>query len=254
MRVVPCAFMTLVLVSGAVMHAQAADAALPTCQPSASAAAFEVASVRRVPANREGYTKFSPPNTDRFAVEKMSFSLLISLAYGVNSSRIESHTGWLDSTYYDVTAKTERPMTGKELEPLLQRLLQERFHLSCHFETRQVSGYAMVLAPGGSKLRTHGTAAPAGSIVPGGLHAGNISTKTLAGMLERPAGKPIDDQTSLQGTYDVHLSFAPDDSPDSTAPSFFTALQEQLGLKLVPQKVAIQVLVVDHADHYPTEN
>jgi uncharacterized protein (TIGR03435 family) len=247
-------FAALVLATASTAHAQTVDAARRSCQPGTLAAAFEVASVRRVPANREGFTKFSPPNTDRYAVENMSLSLLVSVAYGVNSSRIESHLAWLDSTYYDVTAKSERPATGEELQPMLQKLLQERFHLACHFEARQVSGYAMVLAPGGAKLQPHGTAAASGSILPGGLHASSISVKTLAAMLERPAGKPIDDQTGLAGKYDVHLAFAPDDVPDSTQPSLFTALQEQLGLKLVPQKVMIQVLVIDRADQDPTEN
>jgi uncharacterized protein (TIGR03435 family) len=77
--------------------------------------------------------------------------------------------------------------------------------------------------------------------------------QALAGVLGRPAGRPVVDQTGIAGTFDFSLTYTTDD-PADTGPSIFTALQEQLGLKLEPQKSQIEFLVVDHAERVPTEN
>ena len=76
----------------------------------------------------------------------------------------------------------------------------------------------------------------------------------LAGMLARPVGRPVVDKTGITGKYDITLNFAPEGSTDSTLPSIFTALQEQLGLKLEPQKVPVEILVIDHLEKMPSEN
>ena len=76
----------------------------------------------------------------------------------------------------------------------------------------------------------------------------------LASMLTRPVGRPVVDKTGITGNYDIALNFAPEGSTDSTLPSIFTALQEQLGLKLEPQKVPVEMLVIDHLEKVPSEN
>jgi uncharacterized protein (TIGR03435 family) len=76
----------------------------------------------------------------------------------------------------------------------------------------------------------------------------------LASMLGRPLHVPVVDKTGIKGTYDIDLEFAPEDSADSSLPSMFTAIQEQLGLKLESQKVPMNMLVIDHCRHVPTEN
>ena len=76
----------------------------------------------------------------------------------------------------------------------------------------------------------------------------------LAGMLQQPAGRPVMDKTGLTGSYDIKLDFSPDPSTDDSLPSIFTALQDTLGLKLEPQKIPVEVLVIDTVNRTPTEN
>jgi uncharacterized protein (TIGR03435 family) len=93
-----------------------------------------------------------------------------------------------------------------------------------------------------------------GRILRGGLRAQNISLQTLAALLRSPTHRPVVDQTGIKGNFDIQLDYAPENAPDSTLPSIFTALQEQLGLKLTSQKVPAETLVVDHVERVPTEN
>jgi uncharacterized protein (TIGR03435 family) len=163
----------------------------------------------------------------------------------------------MDSQLYDVDAKTpgDRALSREEMRPLLQDLLAQRFHLALHREHKTVSGYELVVAKDGSKLK----AAKAGGethaqILPNGFDAQSASTILLAEILTRSAGEPVVDKTGLAGEYDVRLRHAAANDVNSTLPSIFTAVQEQLGLKLQPDKVPVEYLVVDHADRVPTEN
>lgn len=212
--------------------------------------------MRRVPANRQGYTEFGPPNTDRFSASNISLRVLLAIAYGTNSNRVLSSLGWLDSTVYDVVAKTEgeKPLDQSRLKPLLQDLLKQRFHIVSHNETREVPGYALLPAKGGPKLQPGVSAKGTPYILRDGIQATGISMTTLAAILESPAGRPVMDKTGLSGLFEIKLSYAPQDATDSTLPSFFTAIEEQLGLKLQPQKVPITVLVIDRANQDPEEN
>ena len=87
-----------------------------------------------------------------------------------------------------------------------------------------------------------------------GLRAQNIPMRSLAAMLSHPIGGPVVDKTEIAGNYDFKLSYAPEGATDSTLPSIFTAVQDQLGLKLEPQKVPVEMLVIDHVEKVPTEN
>lgn len=224
----------------------------PPAQPSS----FEVASVRASPANH-GYTSISPSGAERFTATAASLKLLIELAFGLDGNQVTGKFGWLDSTYYDIQAKppTNQGLTYEELRPFLQNLLAIRFHLVAHRETRYVSGYSLVIAKGGPKLTAAKEASTGGYILNDGIKIPGASIKTLASMLATPAGRPVIDKTGLTGTYNMDLKYAPEGSPDSDLPSMFAALQEQLGLKLEPQKdVPITVLVVDDVDKVPTPN
>jgi len=159
---------------------------------------------------------------------------------------------------YDVEATVAggQQLTLAQMRPLLQDLLRRRFGLMAHTEDKLVSGYAMVVAKNGPKLQAS-TAGPAESrfyIMNGRIFGPKLETATLAGMLGRSAGAPVMDKTGLTGTYAVDLRFRPDSDTNSNLPDLFTAVQEQLGLKLVPVKVPVQYLVVDHVDREPTEN
>ncbi len=224
----------------------------PPAQPSS----FEVASVRASPANH-GYTSISPSGTERFTATSASLKLLIELAFGVDGNQVAGKIGWLDSTFYDIQAKppTDQGLTYEELRPFLQNLLATRFHLVAHRETRYVSGYSLVVAKGGPKLTAAKEASTGGYILPDGIKNPGASIKTFASMLATPAGRPVIDKTGLPGTYSIDLKYAPEGAADSELPSMFAALQEQLGLKLEPQKdVPFTVLVVDDVDKVPTPN
>jgi len=185
---------------------------------------------------------------------------LIFMAYGVPYTRVLGGPDWLGSQPYDLTAKVEGDtlLTQEQMQPLLQTLLEERFHLKIHHVQKMVSGYALVIAKGGSKLQPNKGAPFHGMVGETEIKFWNESVKSFAIRIANPAGRPVVDRTGLEGTYDFDLKFATEDTPidsaDSNLPDLFTAVQEQFGLKLVPQKVPVETLVIDHVDKIPTEN
>lgn len=146
---------------------------------------------------------------------------------------------------------------------MLRQLLTERFHVAVHPGTRQVSGYILVVAKGGSKLKPAKDAAPQGHQVgqpyvnsdfPGYIRGRGADLNEIATQLSAQVRAPVVDQAGISGVYDVDLQFAREEDRDSNLPDFFTAVEQQLGLKLQPQKVTVNTLLVDHADSEPTPN
>lgn len=220
-----------------------------------SSAEFEVASVRPVPPNQQGITSISPWGSDLFIARNVQLRLLINLAYNVDDRNIEGLSDRLGSRMFDVEARVggQQKLSYEQMQPLLQNLLRERFHLAVHRASREEKGYALVVAKGGAKLKPGtGTGGPI-SILPTGLWGSGVTMETLAGVLSRPLGSPVQDRTGLRGAYEVRLQYRTLDADDSSLPSIFTALQEQLGLKVVAAKVPVAILVVDHVDAEPTE-
>jgi uncharacterized protein (TIGR03435 family) len=217
--------------------------------------AFEVASVRL--AAPGGTSSFSAPGAAHFTATNISLTVLISMAYGLEGDyQFAGKPTWLDSQTYDVLAKPEgdQPLSYEEFKPLLQQLLQQRFHLAVHRETRDLPGYALVVAKGGPKLQPGSGATGQIYILTNGIRGQAVSLHLFSSLLSRPTGRPVADQTGIQGNYDIKLEYAPNTAADSDLPSIFTALQEQLGLKLESQKVPVEMLVIDHVDRVPTEN
>ena len=185
--------------------------------------------------------------------------LLVSIAYGVSDKEIVGGpgSGWPISERYDVTAKPEGDLklTYEELKPRMQQLLAQRFKFAVHRQTKDFQGYALVVAKGGSKLKASEPNPKAQGIIwARGIRQPSATMETLAAMLARPAGRPIVDKTGIQGTYNIDLSFMAVDDPKSELPSIFTAVQEQLGLKLENAKVPVEMLVIDHVEKTPSEN
>lgn len=183
--------------------------------------------------------------------------VLIELAFDVTGNQISyKNAGWIDSGLYDIDAKPEGdvPLSYEQAKPLLRQLLAQRFKLTVHYEQRDVKGYDLVVAKGGSKLTTGTEATVVGYIFQNGIRSPSISMNGLAAMLAHPLGQPVMNKTDIAGNYNINLHFAPDGSTDSPYPSIFTAVQEQLGLKLEPQKVPVQMLVIDHLSQTPTPN
>lgn len=217
---------------------------------------FEAASIRPVPAKEQGQLSISPYGLPRFTTRNMSLTNLIAIAYDLDSANLVGGPKNLDSTLFDIEAVPmhEELLTYEKLQPLLQQLLQQRFHLLAHRETQQRSGYILMLAKSGSKLKPTETPPVQSNILQGELYAQSTIVQAIAAMLARPLHKPVDDRTGLTGNYTFDLKFAPEGDPDSPLPSIFTAVEEQLGLQLKPGKVPVEALVIDHVDLMPTAN
>jgi uncharacterized protein (TIGR03435 family) len=215
---------------------------------------FEVASIKTIPPDSCCFS-MSPWGGATFTARNISVSVLVEMAFGVTDKQI-SDIDSLGHELYDVSAKPENggALTYQRARPMLKALLEERFKLATHRETKDVPGYALTVAKGGPKLKPGNTAGGQGMILAGRLIGPNATIADLIFLLTHPVGKAIVDKTNLSGAYNIDLKFAPDGDASSTLPSIFTAIQEQLGLKLESQKVPFETLVIDHIDHTPTEN
>jgi len=201
----------------------------------------------------------SPQGSRYFSITNASMSFLIGMAYGIGDDQLVKNPIWIETECYSITARAAGTgsLSNDRLKALLQNLLAQRFHLAVHTEVKEFSGYALMVAKGGPKLTPTKGGRGAGSIRMDGLRAQNIPLSSLAKMLTHPVGGHVIDKTGIPGRYDINISFVPDASlapTDSSLPSIFTALQEQLGLKLVAQKIPIKMLYIDHVEKVPTEN
>lgn len=198
----------------------------------------------------------------RLRFENLSLQDCIREAYKVKDYQI-SGPSWLKSERYDITAKAPAQPENKDAwRIMLQNLLAERFHLSLHLGSKEMPVYALIAGNGGTRLQK---ADPSGSFGISGRNSQytftRISMPRFAEFLSGNADRAVQDMTQLTGEYDFKLQFvretltAPtDSSSESATPPLFTALQEQLGLKLIPRKAPLDILVIDHVEQTPTEN
>jgi uncharacterized protein (TIGR03435 family) len=221
---------------------------------------FEVASVRPAPVDGDQRVgRWSRPGVGRFSASHVPLARLIQLAYGIDDSQIANKPSWMDTNLYDVDAKPKEgvSMTREELKPCLQALLQERFHLIVHMETRSGRGYALVVAQGGPHLKSASAGHFAGERHPvstGQMHVYNCSMQQLAQYLTPAAGFPIVDQTGLTGSYDIDFNYNSRPEAESDLPSLDVALKQATGLLLKPRNVPVEMLVVDSVEKVPTVN
>lgn len=216
---------------------------------------FEVASVRISPSGNAGRPSWNGPGGTTFTATNIPLKILVQMAYEVDEKQI-LREGLLGSEQYDVAARPDGgTLTSERLKPMLVSLLAERFGLVTHRETKTVSGYALVKGKDGAKLHASEPSRAGQAATFRGRIVGRATDMVvLASMLGRPLGAPVVDSTGLKGTFDFELNFAPPESADSSLPSIFTAVQEQLGLKLESRKVPLQMLVIDRCQRVPTEN
>ena len=225
-----------------------------------SRTAFEVASVKAAPADADPQTGFwSLPGIGRFTASHISLVRLIQLAYGIGESQIVNKPSWIETNLYDVDAKPPEgvTLTREELRPCLQALLQERFNLMVHKETRAGRGYALVVSEHGSQLKPASAGHFAGQRHPvstGQMHAYNCSMQQLAQYLTSAAGFPVVDKTGLAGSYDIDFDYNPDPDVDSDLPPLEAALKRSTGLLIKPQDVPVEMLVIDSVEKMPTSN
>jgi uncharacterized protein (TIGR03435 family) len=183
---------------------------------------------------------------------------LIGFAYEVEGYRVSAQ-GPILSERYDVIAKIPEDVAKlpdearwRQTRAMTQALLADRFKLTLHRATTEMSVYKLVLGKTGSKIRETGPSRNENVFVerrPGHLSAQDMPMSQLITILRGELKRPVLDGTDIKGIFDIKLDWAPESNPtDDTKPSLFTAIQEQLGLKLESVKTPIEVLVVDHAE------
>jgi uncharacterized protein (TIGR03435 family) len=198
---------------------------------------------------------------NRLDVANLSLGYLIKQAYDLRDDQL-SGPDWLSKNHYDIASTSGDAASPAVMRVMLQHLLVERFHLATHWETRTVAMYRLVVLSNGPKMKVadHGFAMPNSPMMSGSALQlnGPMSMPQLAQRLTRYAGRPVADATNLEGFFTIALTFASEDlaapADDGLAPLLPAAVQEQLGLKLVPESGPVRILVVDHADPVPTEN
>ncbi|HVO96604.1 MAG TPA: TIGR03435 family protein [Bryobacteraceae bacterium] len=215
---------------------------------------FEVASIRVGVQDNNHNT-----NSDKgiFRTHNISLKRLIARAYDVDEGEVFGGPNWVESLGFDINAKIPEEFANNTRETvpiMLRNFLADRFHLTVHREQRETSGYVLAVAKKGVKMT------PAKGTRPGSrmsthnteLVAEGVTMEIFARDLTRMLEKPVTDKTELSGAFDFKMEWA-DSDPSDDRPSLFTALQEQLGLKLESAKVTYSAVVIDHAEK-PGEN
>jgi uncharacterized protein (TIGR03435 family) len=213
--------------------------------------AFEAASIH-AGAPGDGRFSFNLTNGGRLTVRNMTVWNLLRQAYGWRDNQIIGGPGWIKSDVFDIQAAPSAPVGRDRAVEMLKTLLEDRFHLRWHPDTREMSAYALKVDAGGSKL------APAhdgpSRMQMGNLSAASLTLDSLCQILEFDAGRPVVNQTGLAGSYAIDLHYARDASvTDTSLPSLFTAVREQLGVRLDSAKLPVKVFVIDDAKR-PSEN
>lgn len=225
----------------------------------------------RIMAQSDGYSITGP------------LKMVLSFAYGIREDLISGLPGWAADARYEIAAKVAgsdvdafKKLGKDQRTPMLQSVLADRFKLKAHTETKELPIYDLVVTKGGPKLQeakaddgyANGIKGPDGTahagmmaMRPGMFTGQGIAVSGLVDVLSREVHRTVIDKTGLTGKYDLKLKFTPDEgpapmlngAPDTSAPSIFTALEEQLGLKLQPAKGPVTTLVIDHVEQ-PSEN
>jgi uncharacterized protein (TIGR03435 family) len=230
----------------------------------AQAPAFEVASIRPSSSAGNGLNEYNngrqlfrtSPGT--LTIQGASLLICIQWAYDVPPFQIEGPS-WLKETGFDIVAKSPTPADEDHLRLMLRTLLADRFGLKVHTERKEMQIYELTLAKGGPKF--HESTTEGGPLFTGHgptLTAERITMSNLAEKISEPLGRPVMDSTGLKGRYDIHIdatAYANSSGGQMDVMSLlFTALQQQLGVKLESRKGTPEILIVDSAEKTPTEN
>ena len=271
----------LVFLSGPCLHAQTPIVEEPNYTPTLT---FDVAVIRLAPPPDAHFhvSVSSPPHSSRFEATNLPIKTLLQIAYGFDAPVVGA-PDWATNTFYDIQARSDEATDARlakltdnevrlEKRNAIRVLLAERLGLKTHLETRNTSIYNLVVGKGGVKMQVvppppppaNGEARPplrpADVQAHGSQHGlefvgSNASMRAITGVLSSMVEAPVVDKTGLTGTYNYTLQFGREwsaNDPESW-PSIFTAVQEQLGLKLEAVHESVPNLVIDHITK-PTEN
>lgn len=255
---------------------------LPTAQPNAKRPvfdAFEVATIKPTPPDWTGGRFIRMQSAHQLIARNHALKTLIAAAFDINPNVISGGPAWVDSDKYDIVGEAPgdvRPNLDEQMA-MLRSLLADRFKLTYHKEQKDQSFYALTVAKNGPKLmesKLTPDATPEGppalafvvALPAMRLPARYATMGEFASLLQRSAlDRPVVDKTGLSGRFDFDLEFTPDETlfnglfagvaiPDDAAkPGLFTAIQQQLGLKLEAAKGPLEAIVIDHAER-PSEN
>lgn len=241
---------------------------------------FDVVSIKRNVSGREDIG-INLPNAATFSTTNLAMLGILKRAYQVKN--VAGAPDWIEAERYDISAKAAGKPTSDEMNAMLRTMLKERLRLAARIEPREIPVYALVVArrdhPGlkaftrdcvaiqaereaamkaGQSPPTTPNAAPAcGYTWSEAIYSGGITMATFAGMLDYVAGRVVVDRTGLPGRYEFTLRFAPpgqvvtagrDDAPD-----FFSAIRDQLGLRLEATRAPVDTLVIDYVER-PSDN
>lgn len=266
-----------------------AFAAAGLAQTSAERPKFEVVSIRPTDPNGPEGIRMRQISGGVLNVEGYGLPILVELAFGVKPYQITGAPGWVKSARYDINAKATAPVSAKEMWPMMLPVLEERFQLQVHREKKEMPVYKLSVAKSGKLADPQANCFdPSGPLPPlvrpqpgqrplplcdsilppisdaasATLRGTKIRMATLVSALTDLLGRPVVDGTGFTGTFDLELKFDRDESAGlpqrsantvPTAPNIFTALQEQLGLKLDSGRDAVEVIVIDRIER-PSEN
>jgi uncharacterized protein (TIGR03435 family) len=235
--------------------AVAASCAALAQQPPADPPRFEVATVRLNTSTNNAIGNHFDPG--RASWTNVPLRVLITNAYAIRPYQLFGGPDWLDTDRWDIDAKTETPNTTMDKFRMLRPLLADRFQLKIHRETRELARYTLTVAKGGHKLKQPEPAdtGTAGLRTGSGLLIGHkYPVADFIGWLALSLSAPVDDKTGITGQYNFELRWNPDygqtaavdaGPPSDGGVSIFTAIQEQLGLKLEAGKGPVEVIVID---------
>jgi len=239
----------------AVIAAIAAYAQAPDARPS-----FVVASVK--PNTSGSSSSSSHGSKGQIVMENQTLKRLVERAYNVKAFQVIG-PDWMEAVHFDVAAKYPADATDQDKTAMLRTLLEDRFKLAAHRESKERQGYALVVAKGGFKLKP---------VEPGGAGTdtnsnGRVATVTatrhsmaqIADFVARRLSETVVDRTDISGVYDYKFKFTIDDQTvdgvePTGIPSLPAALQDNLGLRLQAQKVPVEFIVVDRVERVPIEN
>jgi uncharacterized protein (TIGR03435 family) len=264
----------LVLAAVGILNAQ-----VPAKRPQ-----FEVASIKPNPPGgvSTGMVQLLPGG--RLSAQQVLLRFFIQNAYDMRPFQILGAPDWINSAGYDIEAKAEENSSPDQMRVMMQTLLEDRFRMIAHRETRELPVYELAAAKSGFKLpepkeencSSSGPDGPGATAVCGRvmvrigrmggvqIQGGKISMAELIRVLSNVMGRILIDKTGFTGVFDAHLEFGLDDAlaglphppgprEETSMPSVFVAIQEQLGLKLESTKGPVEVLVIDHIEK-PTGN
>ncbi len=225
------------------------------CSLLAQPASLDVVSIKRN-TSLSGFAANPPLKGGRLKYTNVTVKEMLSVAYPVDLLHMSGGPSWLDNEHYDVEATTtEQTVSEERYREMVRAMLADRFQLAVRYETQVQQIYALSPDKKGLKLKATPEGADRRVVSATHMESASLTMPKLAEMLTFAVGREVIDKTGLAGKFEVKLDYRPANAPEDTdgLPSIFNALQEQLGLRLEPQRGPVQVLVIEHAER-PKEN